>query len=120
MTKALLLVSHGSRAARANEENRVLAELLQQKSGASVVEYAFLEAAEPSVMEGIESCVRRGASEITILLNFLNSGRHVTEDLPALADEARRRFPELKIVMTPPIGQHPKLPDLFLELLEND
>lgn len=118
MKKALLLISHGSRAARANEENRILAELLRQKSGVSVVEYAFLEAAEPSVMEGVEKCVRQGASEITMLLNFLNSGRHVTEDIPALADEARTRFPELKIAVTPPIGQHPKLAELFLELLE--
>jgi len=118
MQQALLLVSHGSRSAKANQENRQMAEMLRQKSGLSVVEYAFLEIAEPSIPAGIEACVRQGAGEIFVLINFLNSGRHVTEDIPALVDKARRKYPEIKFNLTPPIGKHSKILDLFLELVD--
>lgn len=118
--QALLLVSHGSRNVRANEENREMANLLRRKSGISVVEYAFLEVAEPSLPAGIESCVRQGAAEIILLLNFLNTGRHVSQDIPAIIEEARKKYPKIKFDLKPPIGCHPKLADLFLELLKSD
>lgn len=113
--QALLLISHGSRSEAANLENQRLAELLREKTGTSVVEYAFLEIARPSIDEAVEKCVEQGAGEIIVLLNFLNSGRHVTEDVPRMIEEAKTRHPKVKFCITPPVGQHSNFPDLFME-----
>ena len=115
--KALLLVSHGSRSAAARRENQGLAEVLKARSGCPVVECAFLEADSPSVPEGIEACARQGASEIVVLLNFLNSGNHVLKDVPALIEEAAEKHPGIRFRMTPPVGIHPGIADIFLELI---
>jgi len=115
--KAILLISHGSK----NKESRVevisLVGELKEKSGCHIVEYAFLDVEYPRIPEGVESCVKQGAGEIVVLLNFLNSGNHVQVDIPAILKEEGKKYPEVKIDIKGPIGQHPKLPDLFLEQL---
>lgn len=113
--KAILLVSHGSRSPRSRQENTALTALLKEKSQAAIAECAFLEADSPSIPEGIDLCAKRGARQIVVLLNFLNSGKHVLTDIPALVEEARKRHPGIEIRVTPPIGTHPRIGDLFLE-----
>ncbi|HTL47949.1 MAG TPA: CbiX/SirB N-terminal domain-containing protein [Verrucomicrobiae bacterium] len=115
--KAVLLVSHGSRSAASKRENLHLAEVLKARGGFPVVQCAFLEAESPSVPEGIEACVKQGASEIVILLNFLNSGNHVLKDIPALVEAAAKNHPGIKFCLTPPVGIHPGIADLFLDLI---
>lgn len=113
--KALLLVSHGSRSPRSRQENLDLILGLKEKCGAAFADAAFLEADTPTIPEGIARCVEKGAREIVILLNFLNSGKHVLVDIPALVEEARKQHPGIEIRVTPPIGTHPRIGDLFLE-----
>src|SRR3989338_6254735 len=79
--KSILLVSHGSKAPKAREEIEALASQLKKKSGVGIVQPAFLEIESPDITGGIRQCVRKGATEVTILLNFLNSGRHVADDI---------------------------------------
>jgi len=115
--RALLLISHGSRLAISREENLRLAGILKERTGIPVVECAFLEAAEPSIPEGIDRCAAAGASEVVVLLNFLNSGNHVTRDIPAILETCASRHPGLRIVSTPPVGTHPGIADLFMDIL---
>jgi len=117
--KAILLISHGSRSPKSRQENCDLAARLQQLSGAPISEAAFLEADRPSIPEGVERCAAAGATEILVLLNFLNSGKHVLTDIPALLEEARRRHPRIEFRVTPPIGTHPRIGELFLEWVQD-
>ena len=112
--KAILFVSHGSRSPRSRQENFELLERIQKKSGIPLGEAAFLETDTPSIPEGIERCVSRGVREIIVLLNFLNSGRHVLEDIPALVEAAKKKHPDIVFRVTPPVGTHPAITDLFL------
>ena len=116
--KAILLATHGSRNENSRAEIVQLAQDIRQRSGASIVEFAFLDVDKPTIPEGIESCVKQGATEITVLQNFLNSGNHVLHDIPAIVADAKKKFPGLTFKMTPPIGRHPKIPDLFLDLIK--
>jgi len=116
--KAVLLISHGSRSAQTKKEVEDLISVLKRKSDIPVFEYAFLELESPDILQGIRSCVRQKADEVCILLNFLNSGRHVDEDIPAIIEESRKEFPDVKITISRPVGQHPKVSDLFLDLIE--
>lgn len=116
--RALLLVSHGSRHPGARTEVEALAAALKEKSGAPIVVCAFLDVESPRIPEGIAECVHRGATEIVVLMNFMNSGNHVARDVPAIVEAARARHPGVDIRMTPHVGGHPKIADLFLDFLK--
>jgi len=115
--KAVLLISHGSRYPETKKEVADLVGRLRNRRAADLVEFAFLELESPSIPEGIDMCVTKGAVEIAVLLNFLNSGRHVDIDIPEIVQKARLTHPGVKIFITKPVGQHPKIEDLFLDLL---
>ena len=114
---AVLLISHGSRSAKTKEEVLELIEQLKLKSPHVLFECAFLEIEHPSIPSGIDLCVSKGATQITILLNFLNSGRHVDEDIPAIIKEAQIKYPQINFRITKPVGQHTGIANLFLDLI---
>ena len=116
--KAVLIISHGSHSAKTKQEVALLVEQLQERSKIPIVEYAFLEIEKPGIPEGIDQCVKKGAREILVTLNFLNSGRHVNADIPRIVSEAQKKHPNVKIKITSPVGQHPKIIDLFLDIIE--
>ena len=117
--KAVLLVSHGSRSSKTKEEVSELVQALKLKTGISIFEFAFLEIEHPSIPEGIDICVQKGALEVIVLLNFLNSGRHVNDDIPQIVFDAQHKFPHVRLSITQPIGQHSKIIDLFVDLLQH-
>lgn len=116
--KALLVVAHGSRREASNAEVRRLCERTRKEDGEGfdLVEAAFLELAEPSIGEGIARCVERGATEIVVLPYFLSAGRHVTQDVPAEVERARRRHPHTAIRLAPHLGAAPALAQLVVQL----
>ena len=117
--KAILLISHGSRSAKTKEEVLALIADLKNRTGISIFECAFLEIEQPSIPEGIDRCIAKGADEVTVLLNFLNSGRHVNHDIPYILREAAERHPKGNISISSPVGQHPKIADLFVDLIQH-
>ena len=117
--KAVLLVSHGSRSPKTKEEILVLVNILRQRLGGVIVEFAFLEIESPSISEGIDHCISQGATQVVLILNFLNAGRHVNDDIPAILQEAVKKYPHVNFAMSHPIGQHAQIPDLLIDLINN-
>jgi sirohydrochlorin cobaltochelatase len=117
--KAILLVSHGSRSPKTKEEISVLVDTIGRRLPGAIVEYAFLEIESPDIPGGIDKCVSRGAAEIVVALNFLNAGRHVDEDIPAIVIAAQKKYPQIKFVISKPVGQHAQIPNLFIDLINN-
>ena len=115
--KAVLLISHGSHSPKTKQEVAALLKKIKSKSRCEIFEYAFLEIEKPSIPEGIDLCIAQGAKKIIVLLNFLNSGKHVDEDIPRIVREAKLKHPKIDFTMTIPVGQHEKMIDLFLDLL---
>ena len=118
--KAVLFISHGSRYPSTKQEVESFVEKLKRLSEVPIFEYAFLEIAEPSIAEGIEICIDRGATEIIVLLNFLNSGKHVDEDIPKIVEEARAKHRGVIFHITEPIGQHEEIVHLFLDMIKGN
>jgi sirohydrochlorin ferrochelatase len=116
--KSVLLISHGSHSPKLEPEIIKMTSVLKQKSGIAIFEYAFLEINQPDIAAGIINCINKGANEVTILLNFLNSGRHVNEDIPRIVNETNKKYPHVKMTITKPVGQHPKIDELFLDLIK--
>jgi len=115
--KSILIISHGSRSPKTKEEVHTLVERLKKKCDVDIFEYAFLELEKPSIPEGIDICVQKGATEVIVLLNFLNAGRHVDEDIPEIVAGAQAKHPDVKVSITTPVGQHAGIDELFLDLI---
>lgn len=114
--KALLLIAHGSRRAASNDEVRELAKRLADRAGDSydMVDAAFLELAEPSIPDGIQCCINRGAREVVVLPYFLSAGRHVAEDIPREVQAKIDQYPELDIRIAPYLGSADGIVELLL------
>lgn len=112
----LLLIGHGSRRTEANDALRALALRLEAAlpQGQKVIA-AYLEIASPSIQTAIETIVESGRLQIVVLPFFLSDGRHVTEDIPRILDEARLTYPDLVIDCLPHLGEDPLLFDALLE-----
>ncbi len=104
--KALLLIAHGSRLKQSNDEVVLLAEKLKQNCSEEypIVHAGFLELAEPMIPESIKKCINDGATSIIVLPYFLNSGRHVIEDIPAIVNETKANYPDVEIKIAPHLG----------------
>jgi len=112
---ALLLVAHGSRRKQSNEEVVVLADKLKNNCAQQfgIVHAAFLELAETLIPDGIKQCIEDGAESVIVLPYFLNSGRHVVEDIPGIVNETKQLYPDIEIKIAPHVGAS----DLMIELL---
>lgn len=98
MSKALLIMAHGSRAGAANDEVRALAEqVARDHREYAAVSACFLELAVPSLLEALQQLEHQPVQTVYVYPLFFNNGRHVARDIPAQVAEARQRFPHLTI-----------------------
>ena len=113
--KALLLVAHGSRRKQSNDEVIHLAEELKNSCNGQylIVRPTFLELADTMIPDGIAACVSDGATSITVLPYFLNSGRHVVEDIPQIISACKTQHPSTTINLASHLGAA----DLMLDLI---
>ncbi len=119
MTRAILLVDHGSRVASANAALDTVAEQLRERLPDRLVRVAHLEIAPPGIGAAIDACVAAGASEIVVHPYFLSPGRHTTHDIPQQVEQAAARHPGVRIHLTPALGPHAKLLDVIVERVED-
>lgn len=114
--RTLILLAHGSRRHESNQEVITLTDEVRNKAKDiyESVEYAFLELAEPELLYAIENSVKQGATEITVLPYFLNSGNHVKQDIPAIIDTAMEKYPHCKFNVTVCIGMYEGMAELIL------
>src|SRR5439155_10723939 len=115
MKNGIIIVDHGSRREESNEMLEEVAMLFARRFAElyEVVEPAHMEIAEPSIATAYAKCVERGATRIIVCPFFLGPGRHWTSDIPRLASEAAKLFPQTEYHVTMPLG----IDDLILELL---
>jgi len=114
---SLLLVAHGSRRQQSNDEVIYLADKLRQSCHDQypIVHTGFLELASPSIPEGIENCIKAGATRVTVLPYFLNSGRHVVEDIPEILANFTLHHSDVDIITAPHLGASSLMVDLLIE-----
>ncbi|MCA9401495.1 MAG: CbiX/SirB N-terminal domain-containing protein [Candidatus Omnitrophica bacterium] len=112
-----MIISHGSRFAKTKDEVCLLAKKLKELNPNFLVRPAFLELEYPDIPTGIQECVEEGADEVIVLMNFLNSGRHVDVDIPEIIRQCRMRYPDVAMRISQPVGQHPEIYQLFQDLI---
>ena len=115
MKRAILLVDHGSRRPEANALLASVAAQLAQRVPDVTVRFAHMDLAEPTIAQGITSCVAAGAEDIVVHPYFLAPGNHSSDDIPRLVRTAAEDHPQVRLRVTEPLGLHPKLVDVILD-----
>ena len=112
----VFLVCHGSRDPEYQQAAADLLARVRQQLAPQVVELVQLEGKTLGLAEQIHRYLAarlpRCDNPVVLVSLFMGRGAHVEEDLPAVLEELRARWPCLKLLLTPPIGQHPALLDL--------
>ena len=115
MTRAILLVDHGSRRPDANTLLETVADLVAERVPDVIVRFAHMERGEPDIAAGIAACAAAGADAIVVHPYFLGPGHHTTDDIPRLVRAASKAHPGVDVRVSPPLGLHPKLVDVVLD-----
>lgn len=120
MKRAILLVGHGSRDEQGNEEliqfaERVRAAVHKQYP---LVETCFLEFATPTIQQGIQSCIEKGASHVTLVPVILLGAGHSKLHIPHEIDIAKQKHPQVQFAYGKPIGVHEKVLDILESRLQ--
>lgn len=118
MKESILLLGHGSPKKDANKLDQMAAMLhtmLHAGCADNCVKVAYLQFAEPGIMDTIRENVSRGAQKIVLHPFFLSAGLHVTKDIPEMIEEARGLYPDVTFVYTEPLGIHEKLAHIVME-----
>ncbi|SEP18016.1 Sirohydrochlorin ferrochelatase [Halogranum amylolyticum] len=109
--EAVLLVGHGSRREKSNEQVRTLAADLEGRLGIPV-DAGFLELAEPAIADAIAGLAST-VSRVTVVQLSLFAASHVKNDVPLAVQRARSDHSELTIHTGSHLGAHPALVDLL-------
>lgn len=108
----IVIVDHGSRRQESNRRHEDFVAAWRTSRGYPIVEPAHMEMAAPSIGAAFEACVAAGATTVVITPYFLGPGNHWDRDIPALAAEASTRHPDVRYLVTAPLGPHPLLMDI--------
>jgi sirohydrochlorin ferrochelatase len=115
VTNAIIVFAHGSRVESANEAVRNVAADLARTCEYPLVQAAFLELGEPSLLVAADDLVVRGAERLVILPYFLTLGTHMERDLPRLVQAISLKHNGLDVVVAAPLDGHPGLVQILAE-----
>jgi len=104
--QGILVVGHGSRRAEANDDVRRATRLIGERGNFPLIEAAFLEIELPSISDGFNRLVERGAKSITVHPYFLSPGRHTRGDVPRHVAEVSESLPGITYRITEPLAAH--------------
>jgi sirohydrochlorin ferrochelatase len=110
---SIVLVGHGSRDPQATAEFRRVVDGLAALDPERVVEFGYLEFAEPVIGAAIARCVERGSRDIVVLPAMLMAGGHVKNDIPSEIRDAEAHFPGVRFRYGRHLHLHPNLLELM-------
>lgn len=95
--RALVLVAHGSKKEKSNQEFRNLVEKIKDLNSKKYdkIETAFLEFAKPSIENIVEELALQNINSISFYPYFLNSGKHVVIDIPEAVATLKNTYPNI-------------------------
>ena len=114
----LVLIAHGSKDPLWCKPFERIVNKVKKGLPQNAVRLAYLELALPSISEVIKDLARENITDIKLLPLFMAIGSHVNRDIKELVLKTRRKLPNLKIKILPPIGKHPEVSSLICEIIK--
>lgn len=102
----IIIVDHGSRRAESNDLLLDVVKMFARLTDWPIVEPAHMEIASPTIAQAFDRCVERGARLVIVHPYFLLPGKHWKQDIPALVSAAAATHPQVKFLVTAPLGLH--------------
>jgi sirohydrochlorin ferrochelatase len=102
--RAVLLCGHGARDADGLAEFGQLVQAIRSRLPDTVVEHAYLEFAEPTIVDALDALRQRGFKHVVAAPVMLMAARHVQEDIPGLIGAYRTRHAEMTIQLADALG----------------
>ncbi|SDH46166.1 sirohydrochlorin chelatase [Alteribacillus bidgolensis] len=118
--KAVLFIGHGSRKREGNENILSFVEKVKQTIDVPIVETGFLEFAAPTISDGIDACVKRGADNVALVPIMFFPAGHSKIHIPHAMDEAKEKYPNVRFTYGRPIGIHPEMVNILQEKLADE
>lgn len=115
--RPLLLVGHGSRDTEGRDRVLEFAAAYQKLDHSRPVIPCFLELTEPTIQDGVDLCVEKGYTDISVLPILLFAARHNKFDVTNELDRARQRHPQVKFHYGRHFGITPAIIQLWQERL---
>lgn len=115
MMRAVIYVSHGSRLKEAQAQVAEFMESCMSAIDVPIQEYCFLELAAPSLKEGVERCIERGAMKIAIAPLLLLLTGHAKRDIPQQVKRLQTEYPNVIFTYGQPLGVQDAIMDIVVE-----
>lgn len=96
LQRPLLMVGHGTKDEAGRQSLLDFASVYQALDTTRPVIPCFLELTDPTIQEGVDQCVAKGYTEISVLPILLFAARHNKFDITNELDRAKARYPQLK------------------------
>ena len=113
--KSLIIIAHGSRKETSNSEViKIVDDIKNSDTLYNNIESAFLEFATPTIEQSVKKCIEEKSQEIDIYPYFLNSGKHVTSDIPNVIEELKIKYLNIKFSILPHFGQSKTITKIIL------
>ncbi|HIS28335.1 MAG TPA: sirohydrochlorin chelatase [Candidatus Avamphibacillus intestinigallinarum] len=113
--EAVLYIGHGSRVKAGVQEAIEFIEKAKKSIDVPIQEICFLELADPDIRTGVERCVKRGATTISIVPILLLTAVHAKFDIPEAIEEVKKAFPSIYFKYGRPFGVHEKINAALLD-----
>jgi len=119
--RPLLMIGHGTRDLDGRQTFLDFASAYQALDTSRPVVPCFLELTEPSIQQGVETCVAQGFTHLSALPILLFAARHNKFDVTNELDRSRQRFPQVQFSYGRHFGITPSILKLWGDrLLELD
>ena len=119
MSRAMLVVGHGSRDTDGVDEFWTLAGAIRAAAGELLTGFGFIELSTPSVDEAIDDLVARGATEIVSVPLVLLAAGHLKNDGPAALARARVRHPQVRFTLARDLGIEPNVLEVVTDRIRD-
>ncbi|MDL4842243.1 sirohydrochlorin chelatase [Aquibacillus rhizosphaerae] len=116
--QAVLYICHGSRMKEAAQEAIDFVEKTMKLVDTPIQEYCFLELASPSILEGVDQCVKQGASKIAVIPVLLLTAGHAKKDIPEELERAQKVYNQVEFTYGKPLGVQEKMIDVLAERMK--
>jgi sirohydrochlorin ferrochelatase len=118
--EAVLYICHGSRVQEASAQAISFVKKCMKTNGfQGIQEYSFLELSEPSIEEGFQKCVEKGATIIHVIPVLLLTAAHAKKDIPEVLEKLSLEYPHVQIKYGKPIGVHPQMVKIVADKIKS-
>lgn len=114
--KALIIIAHGSKKEKSNNEFLKLVKKIQQRNKSyHFIKASFLEFASPNIEVCVNELLLKGATSITLYPFFLNSGKHIQVDIPNTINELCLKYQDIEFKTLNHFGMSSKVLEIILD-----